>query len=100
MRISMRFSFLPTVAALLCAGLAIPAVTFAAGDPAKPAPSPKPDSQKKVWTNDDVERLNPEFVVNRAPQGGAVSASTLTIVTVPPLAPAHSPGRRALAARP
>ena len=88
MRIPMRFSFVTAVVTLLCAGLAIPTATFAAGDPAKPAASPKPDSQKKVWTNDDVERLNPDFVVNRAPQGGTVSATTLTIVTVPPLAPA------------
>ena len=87
MRISVRFSFLTTVGALLCVGLAIPSATFAAGDPAKPAASPKPDSQKKVWTNDDVERLNPDFAVIRAPEATTVSASTLTIVTVPPLAP-------------
>src|ERR1700689_3376104 len=62
MRIRMRFSLFMAVAALLCVGLAAPAATFAAGDPAKPAASPKPDSQKKVWTNDDVERLNPDFV--------------------------------------
>ena len=89
MRISMRFSFVPVVAALLCLGLSIPTGTFAAGDPAKPAASPKPDSQKKVWTNDDVERLNPEFVVNRAPQASTDSATHVTIVTVPPLAPAR-----------
>jgi hypothetical protein len=87
MRVPMRFSFLPAVAALLV-GLSIPATTSAAGDPAKPAASPKPDSQKKVWTNDDVERLNPAFAENRAPQTSGASAATLTIVTVPPLAPA------------
>jgi hypothetical protein len=88
MRIQMRFSFVPAVATLLCVGLSIPTGAFAAGDPAKPAASPKPDSQKKVWTNDDVERLNPAFVENRAPQTSTPSAATLTIVTVPPLAPA------------
>jgi hypothetical protein len=88
MRIPMRFSFLAAIAAVLCGGLTAPVATLAAGDPAKPAASPKPDSQKKVWTNDDVERLNPDFVVNRAPQASTGSATTLTIVTVPPLAPA------------
>jgi hypothetical protein len=88
MRIPVRFSLTPLVAALLCVGISIPAATFAAGDPAKPAGSPKPDSQKKVWTNDDVERLNPAFVVNSSPQPSTASATTLTTVSVPSLAPA------------
>jgi hypothetical protein len=86
MRIPVRFSLLLAAAVLFCFGAVMPAVTFAGGGgPAKPAASPKPDSQKKVWTNDDVERLNPEFVVNRAHQTSTVS---LPIVVVQPLAPA------------
>jgi hypothetical protein len=84
MRMPVRFSFFSAAAAALCVGLAIPAATFAAGDPAKPAASPKPDTQKKVWTNDDVERLNPEFVVSRAPQTSADSASALLVAGVQP----------------
>ena len=76
MRIPVRFSFFLATAALLCFGAFVPAVTFAGGGPAKP------DSQKKIWTNDDVERLNPEFVVNRAPQTTTVSSP---IVVAQPL---------------
>ena len=85
MRIPVRFSFILAAAVLVCCGAVIPSVTFAGGGgPAKPAASPKPDSQKKVWTNDDVERLNPEFVVDRAQHGGTSSAAALPIVVVQP----------------
>jgi prefoldin subunit 5 len=84
MRIPLRFSFLSAVSALLCVGLAVPAATFAGGGPAKPADSPKPDTQKTVWMNDDVERLNPEFVVNRAPQTSASAVKVLPLVVIQP----------------
>jgi hypothetical protein len=97
MRIPMRVSFSAAVAALFCVGLVAPAATFAAGDPAKPAASPKPDSQKKVWTNDDVERLNPAFVEYRESQNSTGSATSAPIVVVKPLAPA---ARRAVVRAP
>jgi hypothetical protein len=86
----MRFSFLLAAALPFCLGLAIPAATFAGGGPAKPAASPKPDSQKKVWTNDDVERLNPAFVVNRAPQTTTGSATATRVVGELPARPASA----------
>jgi|SRR5579864_3793830 len=69
MRNPMRFSFVVLGALPLCAALALPATSFAAGGAAnsaaaaKPAAAAaaKPDIQTKVWTNDDVERLNPAF---------------------------------------
>jgi prefoldin subunit 5 len=85
MRNPVGFSFFLAAAALLCFGAFVPAVTFAGGGSAKPAASPNPDSQKKVWTNDDVERLNPEFVVGRAPQVGSSSAAAPSIVAVQPV---------------
>lgn len=79
MRIAVGFSFKFVVATPLCLALAVPVLTLAAGDPAKSAPAPKaaaskPDTQKKVWTNDDVERLNPAFDPN-APRNSAVASS-------------------------
>ncbi|MGB6510879.1 MAG: hypothetical protein WBF07_22450, partial [Xanthobacteraceae bacterium] len=85
MRIPERFSVFLATAAVLCFGAVMPTVTFAGGGgPAKPAASPKPDTQKKVWMNDDVERLNPEFVVDRAQHGGTSSAAAVPIVGVQP----------------
>jgi hypothetical protein len=88
MRMPVRFSLFLAAATLFCVGLAIPVMTFAGGDPAKPAASPKPDDQKKVWTNDDVERLNPEFVVNRGTQTSTNSATAVRVVGVVPGQPA------------
>jgi hypothetical protein len=87
MRVPVRFSFLLAAAVSLCVGLAIPAATFAGGGPARPAASPKPDSQKKIWTNDDVERLNPAFVASDA-RTTTASVASLPIVVVQPLASA------------
>ena len=83
MRICVRFLFFPAAAAL-CLGLAISATTFGAGGPVKPAASPKPDIQKKVWTNDDVERLNPDFVINGARQTTTDLATALPVSGVQP----------------
>ncbi len=96
MRIPARFSILLAATAALGVGLAAPAAAFAGGGPAKPAASPKPDSQKKVWTNDDVVRLNPEFVVSDS-RATTASAASLPIIVVQPLVSAP---RRAVARAP
>lgn len=80
MRNPVRFSLSLTAAVALCIGLAIPAATFAGGGPAQPAGTPKPDTQTKVWTNDDVERLNPDFVAVRASQTSTNSAAVVRVV--------------------
>jgi hypothetical protein len=76
MRISNRTSFV-ALAALMAICTAAPSATFAAGDPAKPTPKPsaKPDDQRRVWTNEDVARLNPAYVA-----GPAKSATVITVV--------------------
>jgi hypothetical protein len=77
MRFSNRISILAAGAmVLVCA--AAPMAAFASGDPAKPAPKPaaKPDEQRRVWTNEDVVRLNPEYVVE--------SGKSATVITVVP----------------
>jgi hypothetical protein len=108
MRIPVSFSFKFVVATPLCLALAIPVATLAAGDPAKPAPAPKaaaskPDTQKRVWTNDDVEQLNPAFDPN-APRNSAVASSqpaaaeksvlpaAIAVVPSAPLDPQKDPG--------
>ncbi|MGA8766346.1 MAG: hypothetical protein WB559_04975 [Candidatus Acidiferrales bacterium] len=83
MRISGRLSFVMVAAAAVCLAVSAPVVTFAAGGP-KPAASPKPDSQKKIWTNDDVVRLDPAFDANRpkqttAPASAASSAPSIAV---------------------
>ena len=87
MRIPVGFSFRFVAAAALCLALATPAVTLAGGGPAKPAAAAKPDvQQKRVWTNDDVERLNPAFDPN-APRISS-AASALPVRAARPLLPA------------
>jgi len=72
MRISTRFSILALGTTLaVCA--TSPLATLAGGPPAKPAA--KPDEQKKVWTNEDVARLNPEYV-----EGTRNSATVIAVV--------------------
>jgi hypothetical protein len=87
MRISTRFSILAFGAmAAVCA--AAPLATFAGGPPAKPAA--KPDEQKKVWTNEDVARLNPDYV-----EGAGNSATVIAVVpptfVVTPVGPKPAP---------
>ncbi|MDR3721610.1 MAG: hypothetical protein P4L00_08420 [Candidatus Acidoferrales bacterium] len=74
MRNSGRLSFLMVAAVAVCLAVAAPVVTFAEGGP-KPAASPKPDSQKKIWTNDDVVRLDPAFDANRPKQTTAAASA-------------------------
>jgi hypothetical protein len=84
MRLPLRTSFFLGSVALLSVGFAIPAAAATGGAPAKPPASSKPDTQKKIWTNDDVERLNPEFVPGRAAESGTTSPA---IVQSAPPAP-------------
>ena len=72
MRISNRVSIL-AVGVLLAMCAAAPVATLAGGPPAKPAA--KPDEQKKVWTNEDVVRLNPDYV-----EGAGNSATVIAVV--------------------
>lgn len=94
MRISRQFSIL-AVGAVLAFGVAALPAAFAFGDPAKPAASPKPDTQqKKVWTNDDVERLNPDFVAVSGKKTTVESAAPATVTVAPAAA---QPARVAVA---
>jgi hypothetical protein len=72
MRNSTRFSIL-ALGAMLAVGAAAPPATLAGGPPAKAAA--KPDEQKKVWTNEDVARLNPDYV-----EGTGNSATVIAVV--------------------
>jgi len=74
------------VSVLILGGLAsaaAPGSALAAGDPA----APKPDvQQKKVWTNDEVERLNPDFAAiaaRRAREKSAPTAATQAPASAP-----------------
>ncbi len=74
---------------MLALGVAAPQTAFASGDPAKPAASPKPDTQqKRIWTNDDVERLNPGFVAVSGKKTTVEPAVPATVTVAPPVAQA------------
>jgi hypothetical protein len=89
MRISKQFSIL-SMSAILGFGVLAPLATFAGNGPAKPAAPAKPDEQKKVWTNDDVARLNPEFAaIAASPAAGGSTAAASVVVT--PLGPRRAP---------
>jgi hypothetical protein len=81
MRIPVRFLSLSAAIAAVCLAASIPAAAFAAGG-SKPAAAATPDTQKKVWTNDDVERLNPDFDASR-PSRPDSTASTAPVVALP-----------------
>jgi hypothetical protein len=72
MRITSRIS-LAAMSAMLAVCAAAPLSTLAGGPPAKPAA--RPDEQKKVWTNEDVARLNPDYV-----EGAGNSATVIAVV--------------------
>jgi len=82
---------------LLFCGIAIP--VFASGDDKSPAPvsapknaAPAPDREKKVYTNDDIDRMWPkdDFAVVSAsqaqvqPDGSALDGTTVAIQPVSP----------------
>jgi hypothetical protein len=97
MRLSKQFSIL-SISAILGLGVSVPLATFAGNGPAKPAPRAQPDEQKKVWTNDDVARLNPEFAAVAAkPAAGGSAAAAIVVVTpvgrkqAPVIVPAAAP---------
>jgi hypothetical protein len=89
------------LAVLLFCGVAIP--VFASGDDKSPAPisapkntAPAPDREKKVYTNDDIDRMWPKdsFAVVSASQfqvqpGGGVSDGTM--LTIQPVDPEKDP---------
>jgi hypothetical protein len=87
MRIPLNLSLTARSLAVGCLALLIPAAAIAAGGPT-PTPSPKPDAQKKVWTTEDVERLNPEFDPARPKR-----ASAAAVATPVASAPSALPGR-------
>jgi hypothetical protein len=74
MRNSIRISTL-AIGAMLLAGPGAPFAALAGGPAAKPAAQPD-EQQKKVWTNDDVARLNPDFV--------SESGNSPTVIAVVP----------------
>jgi hypothetical protein len=109
MKISERTSFFALGTAAVCLALALPMTTLAAGGTTNPtpAPQPRPDREKKVWMNEDVARLNPDFGLTAAPKPtvaappvAATPAMTVkpsapaprTVVTVAPLDPQRDPG--------
>jgi hypothetical protein len=80
MRNSIRISTL-AMGAMLTMSAAAPLATHAGGPPAKPAA--KPDEQRKVWTNDDVARLNPDFVARTGRAATVISVVPPTFVVTP-----------------
>jgi len=61
---------------------AVPVTAFAAGDPARPAPKPAtPDQDRKVWTNEDVARLNPQFVPEATKSATMITVIPSIVVT-------------------
>jgi hypothetical protein len=92
MRIPVRRSFFLVGVLPVCLALAIPVTALAAGVTTTPAPAakPLPDREKKVWMNEDVARLNPEFSLTAAPKKTAV-ASALPAASVQPASPALRP---------
>src|ERR1700721_3648094 len=102
MRIPMRAISLASAsfAVVLLSGISIPA--FASGDDKSPAPAPtasknvvNPDREKKVYTNDDIDRMWPKpklSVVSpsRAPIQVAATPRAKS-VTNEPLAPEKDP---------
>ena len=102
MRMTMRsISLVPVVLVILLGGISIPA--FASGDDKSPAPvsaasknaTPKPDREKKVYTNEDIERIraNPRgtlILVSQSQNQVAENARTAN-VAVQPLSPEKNP---------
>lgn len=94
MRIPKGFGFRLAAVAAMCLRLVIPSTTSAAGDPAatgdpapaassKAAAAAKPDIQKKIWTNDDVARLNPAFSGTRVAQAAAARSQVQPAIARP-----------------
>jgi hypothetical protein len=98
MRIQMRPIFLASLVFTAILSLGISSPSFASGDdkPSAPAatsttnPTPRPDREKKVYTNDDIDQMWPKdsFAVVSASQvqagGTAPNGTTLTIQPVDP----------------
>ncbi len=95
MRIPQGTTFVALGSAVACLAFAIPATTLAAGGTTTPAPTaqPRPDREKKVWMNEDVARLNPEFGLTAAPKPAAPGSPSAAAqaANVRPPAPAPRP---------
>ncbi|MGB9246041.1 MAG: hypothetical protein WCC03_22035 [Candidatus Acidiferrales bacterium] len=89
------------LALILFSGISIPA--FASGDDKSPTPAstaaknavPAPDREKKVYTNDDIDRMWPKqklsVVSASRAQNQAVAVSRAATVAVQPLSPERNP---------
>lgn len=101
MRIPMRAISLASasLALVLFSGASLP--TFASGDDKSPAPasaankSAAPDREKKVYTNDDIDRMFPKpklsvVSVSRA-QNRPLAVARATVVAAEPLSPERNP---------
>ncbi len=91
MRHSLRTSFTAFATAAVCLAFALPVATLAAGGTTTAAPpaQPRPDREKKVWMNEDVARLNPEFGLTPATKPAA--AGSPSAASAQPVAPAPRP---------
>jgi len=103
MRIPMRAISLASAGLTLILFFGISAPVFASGDDKSPAPvsagsknaAPSPDREKKVYTNDDIDRMWPKpklsvVSVSRA-QNQPVAVSRATAVAAQPLSPEKNP---------
>jgi hypothetical protein len=91
MRISQPTTISALVTAAVCLALAIPMTTLAAGGTTTAALAAQPglDREKKVWMNDDVARLNPEFGLTAKPKPAA--AGLPPVASAQPATPAPRP---------
>ena len=103
MRIHMRAISLASasLALILFSGISIPA--FASGDDKSPTPAsaasknaaPVPDREKKVYTNDDIDRMWPKpklsVVSASRAQNQAAAVSRAAVVAAEPLSPERNP---------
>lgn len=73
MRTFRSFAFRSTLSAAFL--LAVPGISLAGGaTPAPASPQPRPVTEKKIWTNEDVEALGPRFEMPSQPAQAAQSA--------------------------
>jgi hypothetical protein len=98
MRITMRpVSLIPSVlAAILFCGFSIP--VFASGDDKSPAPAatsaaPTPDREKKIYTNDDLDRMRPKgsIIIVSESQNQPVANPHSATVMMQPVSPEKDP---------
>jgi hypothetical protein len=103
MRVRMRAISLASAGLTLILFFGISAPVFASGDDKSPAPAPagsknaapSPDREKKVYTNDDIDRMWPKpklsVVSASRAQNQPVAVSRATAVAAEPLSPERNP---------